>query len=81
MTVSLNPLNNNYGIQPLGGMLVVKFMPNSPAQKKAGLPFMKLLHSNGTTMILGDSITKVNGQVVRQVENLLSASYLRKGTR
>jgi S1-C subfamily serine protease len=54
----------------LEGVLVTEVLPNSQAQK-AGLQAMKL-QLDGTT-ILGDLITKVNGQVVRQVEDLLTA--------
>eukprot|EP00527_Entomoneis_sp_CCMP2396_P006104 CAMPEP_0198145248 /NCGR_PEP_ID=MMETSP1443-20131203/22212_1 /TAXON_ID=186043 /ORGANISM="Entomoneis sp., Strain CCMP2396" /LENGTH=472 /DNA_ID=CAMNT_0043808829 /DNA_START=34 /DNA_END=1452 /DNA_ORIENTATION=+ len=56
--------------RPLQGVLVAEVIRNSPAQK-AGLQAMEL-RSDGTT-ILGDLITKVNGEEVKQVEDLLSA--------
>jgi S1-C subfamily serine protease len=56
--------------RPLEGVLVAEVVPNSPAEK-AGLQATKL-KSDGT-MIPGDLITKVNGQVVRQGEDLLTA--------
>jgi len=54
----------------LEGVLVAQVVPQSPADR-AGLNPMKL-RPDGTT-ILGDLITQVNGQPVKQVEDLLSA--------
>ena len=54
----------------LDGVLITEVLPNSPAQR-AGLKASQI-RSDGT-IILGDLITDVNGQPVRQVEDLLSA--------
>jgi S1-C subfamily serine protease len=54
----------------LQGVLVAEVLPNSPAEK-AGLQ-ASTLRGDGTLM-LGDLITDVDDQPVRQVEDLLSA--------
>lgn len=54
----------------LDGVLVGEVVSASPAEK-AGLKAMKL-NSDGTS-VLGDLIMSVDGQAVRQVEDLLSA--------
>lgn len=56
--------------RPLTGVLVREVISGSPAQL-AGLKSMQL-QSDGS-VILGDLITHVNGQAVKQVEDLLSA--------
>lgn len=56
--------------EKLNGVLIVEVLPNSPAQA-AGLKASKL-RSDGS-IVLGDLITHVNGNSVRQVEDLLSA--------
>lgn len=54
----------------LNGVLVVEVLPGSPAQA-SGLKATEL-QSDGT-IILGDLITEVNGEVVLSVEDLLSS--------
>jgi len=55
--------------EKLNGVLIVEVLPNSPAQA-AGLKASEL-RSDGS-IVLGDLITHVNGNPVRQVEDLLS---------
>jgi len=56
--------------EKLNGVLIVEVLPDSPAQI-AGLKASQL--RNDGSIVLGDLITHVNGQPVRQVEDLLSA--------
>lgn len=62
-------IENQLG-EKLNGVLIVEVLPNSPAQA-AGLK-ASILRSDGS-IVLGDLITHVNGNSVRQVEDLLSA--------
>jgi S1-C subfamily serine protease len=56
--------------KPLNGVLIAEVLPNSPAER-AGL---KATFQRGDgSLVLGDLITHVDDQPVRQVEDLLSA--------
>mmetsp|Transcript_16941 Transcript_16941/g.51456 ORF Transcript_16941/g.51456 Transcript_16941/m.51456 type:complete len:477 (-) Transcript_16941:363-1793(-) len=55
--------------QPLPGVLVVEVVDGSPADR-AGLQAARV---RGADVVLGDLITHVDGEPVRQVEDLLSA--------
>jgi len=54
----------------LEGVAIVDVVPGSPADTSGLIPTQ--LRSDGT-LVLGDLITHVNGQPVKQVEDLLSA--------
>eukprot|EP00428_Durinskia_dybowskii_P036919 CAMPEP_0170256552 /NCGR_PEP_ID=MMETSP0116_2-20130129/28129_1 /TAXON_ID=400756 /ORGANISM="Durinskia baltica, Strain CSIRO CS-38" /LENGTH=472 /DNA_ID=CAMNT_0010507561 /DNA_START=54 /DNA_END=1469 /DNA_ORIENTATION=+ len=56
--------------RPLEGCLVAEVMPNSPA-RLAGIQATSM--SSDGSVILGDLITGVNGERVRQAEDLISA--------
>jgi S1-C subfamily serine protease len=56
--------------RPLDGCLVAKVVPNSPAGV-AGLE-ASIMGGDGS-IILGDLVTEVNGELVRQAEDLISA--------
>ena len=56
--------------RPLDGVLVAEVLPNSPGVV-AGLEAS--LFSQDGSVILGDLITEVNGEPIRQTEDLLAA--------
>jgi len=56
--------------RPLNGALIAEVLEDSPAQR-AGLKASKLMADG--SVVLGDLITSVDGEPVRQVEDLLSA--------